>query len=64
MTKTLWCEKERENMMDMPSYYKVTATKVEEVVAGEINLYRDADGNEYMVHRNTFKRRDEFYKVN
>lgn len=64
MTKTLWCAKEKKSALEIPSYYKVTATKVEELIEGEANLYRDEDGNEYIVMRNDFKRRFEFTKVN
>lgn len=63
MTKTLWMEKERKSNFEMPSYIKVTATKVDEIEAGKQNLYRDEHGNEYIVRRNNFKRRDEFVKV-
>lgn len=63
MTKTLWMEKERKSNFEMPSYTKVTATKVDEIEAGKQNLYRDEQGNEYIVRRNNFKRRDEFVKV-
>ena len=63
MTKTLWMEKERKSNFEMPSYTKVTATKVDEIEAGKQNLYRYEQGNEYIVRRNNFKRRDEFVKV-
>ena len=63
MTKTLWCEKERTSNFEIPSYIKVTATKVAEIEAGVENLYRDDQGNEYIVRKNKFKRRDEFVKI-
>lgn len=63
MKKTLWCEEERKSCMDMPKYYKVTATKIDEIEEGVRNLYEDENGNKYIVHHNNFKRRDEFVKI-
>jgi hypothetical protein len=63
MTKTLWSEKERTSNFEIPSYIKVTATKIDEIEAGVQNLYRDEQGNEYIVKFNSFKRRDEFVKI-
>lgn len=63
MTKTLWCEKERTNMLEIAGYYKVTAHKIDELEAGVKNLYEDEDGNRYIVHYNKFKRREEFAKL-
>ena len=63
MTKTLWCEKERANALDMPTYTKVTATKVDEIEEGKLNEYMDAEGNRYIVRYNSFKRRDEFVRI-
>lgn len=63
MTKTLWMEKKRTSNFEMPSYIKVTATKVDEIETGVMNVYRDEQGNEYIVRRNKFQNRDEFVKV-
>jgi hypothetical protein len=63
MTKTLWSEKERKSNFEMPTYEKITATKVDEIEAGVQNLYKDESGNEYIVRYNSFKRRDEFVKI-
>lgn len=63
MTKTLWCEKERTSNFEIPTYYKVTATKVAEIEATVENEYQDADGNRYLVKRNRFKNRFEFVKI-
>ncbi len=63
MTKTLFCAKETTNCLEMPSYYKVTATKVDEIESGIQNLYEDAQGNRYIVRYNNFKRRAEFAKL-
>jgi hypothetical protein len=63
MTKTLWSEKERKSNFEMPTYKKITATKVDEIEAGVQNLYKDENGNEYIVRYNSFKRRDEFVKI-
>jgi hypothetical protein len=64
MTKTLYCEKERTNNFELPKYYKVTATKIDEIESGKLNLYEDENGNRYIVKYNTFKRREEFTKIN
>ena len=64
MTKTLWSQKERTNNFEMPSYIKITATKIDEIEAGVQNLYEDENGNRYIVRKNNFKRRDEFVKIN
>ena len=63
MKKTLWCEKERKSNFDMPTYTRVTATKVDEIEAGALNLYRDEQGVEYIVRYNKFQRRPEFVKL-
>lgn len=63
MTKTLWSEKEKTSNFEMPSYIKVTATKIDEIEAGVQNLYRDERGNEYIVRFNKFQNRDEFVKI-
>lgn len=64
MKKTLWCaEKETASAFEMPKYKRVTAEKVDEIEAGVQNLYKDADGNKYIVHYNKFMRRSEFVRV-
>ena len=63
MEKTLKCNI-NDNLFEAPKYIKVKATKVEEIEAGKQNLYRDEQGNEYIVRYNKFQRRDEFVKVN
>ena len=35
MTKTLYCEKERKSNLEIPTYTKVTATKVAEIETGK-----------------------------
>jgi hypothetical protein len=64
MTKTLWCAEERTNNFELPKYHKVTATKVDEIEAGVENLYRDEEGQGYIVMHNKLQRRNEFTKVN
>lgn len=64
MTKTLYCENERKNNFELPTYKKITATKVDEIESGTLNLYRDEQGAEYIVRYNNFKERNEFLKVN
>ena len=64
MKKTLYCEKERKSNLEIPSYIKVTATKVAEIEAGKINEYADDKGNRYIVQYNKFLRREEFTKIN
>lgn len=64
MTKTLYCENERKNNFELPTYTRVTATKVSNIEEGVLNLYRDEQGAEYIVRYNNFKRRNEFLKVN
>ena len=63
MKKTLYCEIERKSAFDMPTYKKVTAEKIEELEEGRQNLYKDEDGNLYIVHYNSFKRREEFTSI-
>lgn len=63
MTKTLYSEKERTNNFEMPSYAKITATKIDEIEVEVQNLYRDERGNEYIVRFNKFLNRDEFVKI-
>ena len=63
MVKTLWSEKERTSNFEIPSYIKVTATKVAEIEAGKQNLYRDEEGSEYIVKFNKFKNREEFVRI-
>lgn len=63
MKKTLWCERERKSPMEIPTYYKVTASKVEEIEAGVQNRYRDEQGNEYIVRENKIKKRQEFLRI-
>jgi NRPS condensation-like uncharacterized protein len=64
MTKTLWSEKERISNFELPSYTRITATKIDEIEKGKMNLYEDNDGNRYIVRYNDFTRRDEFVKIN
>jgi hypothetical protein len=64
MTKTLWSEKERTSNFELPSYTRITATKIYEIEKGKMNLYEDNDGNRYIVRYNDFTRRDEFVKIN
>lgn len=63
MTKTLYCEKERKSNLEIPTYTKVTATKIEEIEVGKINMYADEQGNRYIVHYNKFLHREEFTKL-
>lgn len=63
MTKTLYTEKKRTNNFELPSYFKITATKVKEIEAGVMNVYKDNEGNEYIVRYNKFKNRDEFVRI-
>lgn len=64
MTKTLWCEVgERTNQLEREKMVKVTATKVDEIEARVKNLYRDEEGNEYIVFYNKFLRRNEFSRL-
>ena len=64
MKKTLYCEIGiREYNFTMPKYKKVTAEKVDEIENGSLNLYRDKEGNEYIVRFNKFYRRNEFVKL-
>ena len=64
MTKTLWCEvEERTNQLERGKMVKVTATKVDEIEARVKNLYRDEEGNEYIVFYNKFLRRNEFSRL-
>lgn len=64
MTKTLWCEiGERTNQLERGKMVKVTATKVDEIEARVKNLYRDEEGNEYIVFYNKFLRRNEFSRL-
>lgn len=63
MTKTLWCANETKNPLEMPTYKKVTATKVLEIEEGKMNLYIDAAGQKYIVRFNKFKKRSEFVAV-
>ena len=63
MTKTLYSEKERTSNFEMPSYTKVIATKIDEIESGKQNLYKDEQGNKYIVRFNKFTNRDEFVKV-
>ena len=62
MTKTLWCNI-NDNPWDKPNYIKVTATKVDELETKVENLYRDAQGNEYITHKNKFQNRMEFTRL-
>jgi hypothetical protein len=64
MTKTLWSEKKRTSNFELPSYTRITATKIDEIEKGKMNLYEDNDGNRYIVRYNDFTRRDEFVKIN
>ena len=64
MKKTLWCaEKKTASALEMPTYKKVTAEKVEEIEEGVQNLYMDDEGNKYIVHYNKFMRRSEFVRL-
>ena len=62
MTKTLKCNI-NDNIWEAPKYIKVTATKVDELEAGVKNLYKDAEGNKYIVYYNKFTRKEEFTRL-
>lgn len=62
MTKTLKCNI-NDNILEAPKYIKITATKVDELEAGVKNLYKDTEGNKYIVYYNKFTRREEFTRL-
>lgn len=62
MKKTLMCNI-NPNITERPQMVKITATKVDELETGKRNLYRDDDGNIYMVRYNKFLRRNVFVKM-
>lgn len=63
MTKTLYSRDAERSNIEMTRYKKVTATKVEETERYVQNLYKDAEGNKYIVRYNRFQRRHEFVKI-
>lgn len=63
MTKTLWMQKEKASNFELPVYIKITATKISDIETGIQNLYRDDEGNKYIVKYNKFQRREEFVRL-
>jgi hypothetical protein len=65
MTKTLWfgTRPEGAGCLTPLTYRKVTAKKVDEIVAGVENLYEDEQGKKYTVSYNSFMRRQEFIEA-
>lgn len=61
MKKTLWCNKNSKQDIKA-EYYKVTATKVDELSNNLITIYMDENGNKYYIAKNRVLKRFEFVK--
>lgn len=62
MTKTLYMNTAK-SLFEKPRYIKITATKIDEIIEHEENLYEDENGKRYEVGYNSCLRRYEFFEV-